>query len=85
MTQGNIRSIEKEAFRRRLAQLGENADDAGFADAVYTAISTHGVAAEDFRNAFGLSQDAVDRWTTGKNLPHPLARGKILLWIMEKL
>ena len=87
MSQGNVKSFELEAFKKRLTQLSAQKEvpDADFADAVYTAMSRFGVKESDFRDTFGLSKDAVERWTMRKNLPQPGIRGKILSWILQKM
>lgn len=87
MEKENVTSLEKEAFRRHLSTLStqETVEDAAFADAVYTAISQFRVDATQFRDMFGLSKDAVERWTTLKNLPQPMIRPRILEWIIQQL
>lgn len=83
----NVVSMEKEAFRKRLSALSAQKDvsDAEFADAVYTALSRFGVAEDDFRDTFGLSKGAVDRWTMLKNQPQPTVRPRILGWILSQI
>lgn len=87
MTQENVKSFEREAFRKKLSAFSkqETVTDADFADAVYTAMSRFGIDETQFRDAFGLTKGAVDRWTTQKNLPQPGVRPKILGWILQKL
>lgn len=84
MPNDKVKSLEKESFKRRLAQSGDVSDNA-FAEAVYTAISRFNIHEQLFRDAFGLTQGAVERWTTGKNLPQPEIRPKILQWIAGQL
>ena len=87
MQPDNVKSFETEAFKVRLSKLIEAKaiDDAAFADVVYVAMSKFGVAEEDFRDTFGLTKGAVDRWSQRQNMPQPTVRPKILLWIKEKL
>ena len=87
MSQDKIRSLEIESFRRRLSGLAESGavDDAVFADVIYTALSKFGIDEGMFRDSFGLSKGAVDRWTQSRNLPQPSVRPKIILWIKENL
>jgi hypothetical protein len=87
MSTSNVKSFELEAFKKRLTALSTQKEvaDADFADAVYTAMSRFGVKESDFRDTFGLSKDAVERWTMRKNLPQPGIRGKILGWILQKM
>lgn len=85
--QDNIRYIEKEIFQKKISGLAAQKAiaDADFADAIYTAISRFGVEEDDFRDTFGLSKGAVERWTMLKNLPQPAVRPKILTWIAGQL
>ena len=87
MSQGSIRSFEMESFKARLSRLAEakTVEDAVFADVVYTAISKFGMTEEKFRDAFGLTKGAVDRWSQLQNLPQPNIRPKIMGWIKENL
>lgn len=83
----NIKSFETEAFKIRLSKLAEakTVEDAVFADVVYTAMSKFGIEEDAFRDTFGLTKGAVERWSQLKNLPQPMVRPKILLWIRENL
>lgn len=76
-----------EDFKKALTKLAESAniDDAAFADAVYTALSAFGLDESQFRDAFGLSAGAIDRWTQRQNLPQPLVRPKIILWMRDNV
>lgn len=87
MSQGNVKSFELEAYKKRLSGLAAQPEvsDVDFADAVYTAISRFGVDETAFRDAFALSKGAVERWTMQKNLPQPGVRSKILGWILQKI
>lgn len=87
MSQANIENFEAAAFRARLKKIvaAKAASDAEFADIVYIALSKFGIDETAFRDAFGLSKDAVDRWTQLKNLPQPFVRPKIIEWILGKL
>ncbi|MBI3441030.1 MAG: hypothetical protein HY052_04390 [Proteobacteria bacterium] len=83
----NVKSFEIEAFKAKLSTLAgaKTVDDAAFADAIYTAVSKFGIDEDQFRDAFGLTKGAVDRWTQRLNLPQPTVRPKILKWIREAL
>lgn len=87
MSPSNVKSLEKEAFLRRLATLAaaQNISDSDFADSVYTALTRFGLDETAFRAGFGLSKGAVDRWTTLKNLPQPTVRPHVLTWIAAQL
>ena len=87
MSQNNVKSFETEAFKAKLSKLAEakTVDDAVFADVVYTAISKYAIAEDDFRDTFGLTKGAVDRWTQRQNMPQPNIRPKIVAWIRTKL
>ena len=87
MSQDNISSFETESFKARLSKLAEagTVEDAVFADMIYTAISKFAITEEDFRDAFGLTKGAVDRWSQRQNLPQPAIRPKIMAWIKARL
>lgn len=87
MSQDNVKSFEREAFKLKLAKLSAQPEVAGpdFADAVYTAISRFGLPETEFRDTFGLSKGAVERWTMQKNLPQPGVRPRVLGWILQKM
>jgi hypothetical protein len=87
MSQGNIKSFEIETFKAKLSKLAEakTVDDAVFADVIYTAVSKFGLEEEKFRDTFGLTKGAVDRWSQLQNLPQPNIRPKIMGWIKENL
>lgn len=87
MSQENVKSFELEAYKKRLSGFAAQPEvsDGDFADAVYTGISRFGVDETAFRDTFGLSRGAVERWTMQKNLPQPGVRPKILGWILQKL
>jgi hypothetical protein len=87
MSQGNIKSFEIESFKARLLKLAESktVEDAVFADIIYTAVSKFGIEEERFRDAFGLTKGAVERWSQLQNLPQPNIRPKIMGWIRENL
>ena len=87
MSQGNIASFEREAFKKKLGDMVKNghiADDA-FADVIYEAQSRFALSEQAFRSAFGLSAGAVERWSLRKNLPQPSVRVSILEWILAQL
>lgn len=87
MSQDNVASFEREAFKKKLGALAAagSVADADFADAVYTAQSHFGLTEQQFRSAFGLSAGAVERWSMLKNLPQPSVRPAILEWILAQL
>ncbi len=86
MAADNVKSFEKESFRKHLSQLAQGTiADAAFADAIYQAVAAHGLSEAQFRDALGLSGGTVERWTMGKNLPQPMVRAKILNWISQTL
>ncbi|MFN7113464.1 MAG: hypothetical protein ACK4PK_03810 [Alphaproteobacteria bacterium] len=87
MSPDNVKSLEKEAFLRKLAALtaAKNISDSDFADSVYAAVTRFGLNEDAFRAGFGLSKGAVDRWTTLKNLPQPTVRPHVLAWIAAQL
>jgi hypothetical protein len=87
MSQDNVKSFEKEAFKKKLEKLSAQPEvgEAEFADAVYTAVSSFGLAEVEFRDTFGLSKGAVERWTMRKNMPQPGVRPKVLRWILQKI
>ncbi|HYD18360.1 MAG TPA: hypothetical protein VEF76_07770 [Patescibacteria group bacterium] len=87
MSAENVKSLELEAFKRKLANLAalqENSDP-DFAEAIYIALTRFGVSETQFRDTFGLTKGAVERWTTQKNLPQKDVRPKILEWILQTL
>lgn len=87
MSQDNIKSFAREAFKTSLSKLAaaKAIEDAIFADVIYTAVSQFGVHEDTFRDTFGLTKGAVDRWTQQQNLPQPQIRSKILLWLKEQI
>ncbi len=87
MSDSNVKSFEKEAFKKQLRPLAaaQQVSDADFADAIYTALSKFGIDEQQFRDAFALSKGAVDRWCTQKNMPQSFVRPKIIGWIIERL
>ena len=87
MSQDNVKSFATEAFKKRLSTLAgqKEISDTDFADAVYTAMTSFGVDETQFRNEFGLTKGAVDRWTMLQNMPQTMIRGKILGWILQKI
>jgi hypothetical protein len=87
MSQDNVASFEREAFKKKLGALAAagSVTDADFADVVYTAQSRFGLSEQQFRSAFGLSAGAVERWSMLKNLPQPSVRPAILEWVLSQL
>ncbi len=87
MSYDNVKSLEKESFLRRIIFLSEQVEvgDDDFSDSIYTAITAFGLTEDDFREGFGLSKGAVDRWTTRKNLPQPTVRPHVLAWVAAQL
>jgi hypothetical protein len=87
MSQDNVKSFAAEAFKKKLSTLAgqKEISDHDFADAVYTAMTGFGIDETQFRDEFGLSKGAVDRWTMRQNMPQPMIRGKILGWILQKI
>lgn len=59
--------------------------DAEFADVIYQATTSWGIAEVQFRDNFGLTGGAVERWTTLKNLPQQSVRPIIFKWISDVL
>jgi hypothetical protein len=79
--------VERALFKAKLGLLerrGNIGDDA-FSSAISRASRDFGVEESAFRDAFGLSCGAVERWCNGKNLPHPLARPKIAAWLKAQI
>jgi hypothetical protein len=76
-----------EALQKYLLKLLESIeiDDAAFADAIYRAMSEGGIAEESFREAFGLAEGAVERWTQRQSLPQVFVRRNIIEWLLENL
>lgn len=87
MPDGNVKSFEKEAFRKRLTTLAAAASisDADFADVIYVSVTHYGVAEDDFRDTFGMTRGAIERWMTMRNLPQPMVRAKIIRWVEEHI
>lgn len=87
MSGGNVKSLELEAFKRKLANLAalQENSDTDFSEAIYTAVTRFGITETQFRDTFGLTKGAVERWTTQKNLPQPDVRPKVLGWILQSL
>lgn len=87
MTDGSVKSLERERFKRHLQDLCSKNEisDAAFADAVYQAVAAHGLAEDGLRDTFSLTKEAFTRWTMSKNLPQPMVRAKILSWINENI
>jgi len=56
-----------------------------FSDLLYRAISEWQIPEQELRDTFGLSHGAVEKWTTGKNLPQPNIRPYVLKWIYQFL
>ncbi|MBI1214264.1 MAG: hypothetical protein GC185_00430 [Alphaproteobacteria bacterium] len=85
--ENNVKSLVRAAYRKRLEHLAaqQSVDEADFADAVYTAQSAFGIEEQAFRDMFGLTAGAVERWTQRKNLPQPGVRPKILGWLLGKI
>lgn len=83
----NVKNFELESFKRKLATLSAQPEvsDADFSDAVYTAQSRFAIDETQFRDTFGLSKGAVERWTMRKNMPQPGIRPKILGWILQRI
>jgi len=83
----NVKSFETESFKAKLSKLAETKtiEDAVFADVIYTALSKFRIEEEEFRDTFGLTKGAVERWTQRQNLPQPNVRCKIIAWIRSKL
>jgi hypothetical protein len=59
--------------------------DSEFADIIYAAISEWGISEEDFREMFGLTLGAVDKWASSQNLPLASVRPKIVKWIYDQI
>lgn len=87
MSQNNVKSFETESFKAQLSKLSteKTVEDAVFADIIYTALSKFAIEEETFRDAFGLTKGAVERWSQRQNLPQPNIRPKILGWIKTQL
>lgn len=87
MAAGDVKSFERARFKAHLKQLTASGDisDAAFAEAVYEAVASHGLAESDLRDTLGLSSGALERWTMQKNLPQPMVRGKVLGMIADLL
>ena len=87
MSSSNVKSFEREAFKKKLQPLAasQQISDADFSDVIYTALSKFGIDEQQFRDAFALSKGAVDRWCMQKNMPQSFVRPKIITWILEKL
>jgi hypothetical protein len=85
--ENNVESIAKAAYRKKLAALAaqQSVADLDYADAIYTAVSSFGLSEQAFRDAFGLTAGAVERWTQGRNLPQPIVRPKIMAWILTRI
>lgn len=83
----NVHSFEREAFKAKLNKLADakTVEDAVFADLIYTAVSQFGLAEDKFRDAFGLTLGAVERWSMMQSLPQPFVRAKILQWVRENI
>jgi hypothetical protein len=79
--------VEKALFKAKLGILERRSDiaDETFSRAVTRASEDFGVGETAFRDAFGLSSGAVERWSNGKNLPHPLVRPKIMGWLRQQI
>jgi len=87
MSESNVESFERLAFRKKLTvyAAAQQVDDGDFADAIYTAVTGFGIDETQFRDMFGLTKGAVERWMTQKNLPQPLIRPKICGWILGRI
>ena len=87
---GDVTDLQAERLKQLSDSLAEaikwsDVPDHAFADIIYSTVSFGHVTEEQFRDEFGLTADAVQRWTTGKNLPQPEVRAVILRWILSDL
>ncbi len=64
---------------------GDHISDGDFTDCCYRAASEHGFDAAYLMREMEISPSSFERWIAGANLPHPMARGKILLAIAHNL
>lgn len=69
----------------KLCSTSADIPDQIFADLIYSALTDWNIPEQSFRDAFALSHETVQRWTTQKNLPQPDIRPVILQWIKEQV
>lgn len=86
----DITDLQEERLKQLADRLKETSGwsdipDHVFADIIYSTVSFGHVSEEQFRDEFGLTANAVQRWMTGKNLPQPDVRPVILRWILSVL
>lgn len=82
----NVVSMKTAALKQASERLkplceAEEVEDAAFADVIYSALSDWGITEIEFRDAFGLTEGAVHRWSTMNNLPQPDIRPIVLQWV----
>lgn len=56
-----------------------------FSMAVRYAIEYHGIPVSKFVDEFGVSPPTVSRWARGTSIPHPMARPRIINWIIAQV
>ncbi len=54
-----------------------------FAYLVKVAIENYDVAPAEIANKFGIDGSTVNRWSAGRNAPHPMVRPLVIDWIRE--
>ena len=60
-------------------------DNMFFTTMVKVALEHYGFILTDFTDEFGVSRGTIERWASGKSIPHPLARPRIIRWMRDKL
>lgn len=68
-----------------VAQRGDSISDSDFTECCYRATSEHGFDPAYLMQEMEISPSSFERWIASANLPHPMARGKILLAIAHNL
>lgn len=87
---GKVISFERKALESGIEEiknlsLTRQMEEEVFADIVYSALTRWHIAEDDFRDAFGLTEGAVHRWTQRQNLPQLKVRPLVIKWIREEM
>lgn len=82
----SLRAVAMEGFANYLQENPINsAIDKEFQEIISATVRDWSLHIDEFCDEFGVSRGTVSRWINGKSAPHPMARERVITWVIQYL
>ncbi len=78
-----MRDVELQSYRQDLRGADPNSDES-FKSLLLRGYDLLGITDKEVAHSFGASRPTIERWKSGANSPHPMARPMVYNWLLQR-